>query len=68
LGLRLGTSPKTYGESVGSAVRMIQAAKEGEANPELVNTLNSIFEQVASAQEINPSAGNALLPRIPYVR
>lgn len=64
LGLQLGTFPKTYGAAVGSSVRAVLAAGD-TVNPEMVNTLNMITEQVQVAQKTNPSAGNVLLQGIP---
>lgn len=64
LGLRLGVFPKNYGAAVGASVRAVLAS-DGTVQPEMVQTLNSITEQVAQAEKTNPAAGNVLLGGIP---
>lgn len=64
MGLKLGTFPKTYGAAVGASVRAVQAGGD-QINPEMVQTLNVVAEQVAIAEKTNPSAGNVLLQGIP---
>lgn len=65
LGLKLGVFPKNYGAAVGASVRAVLASTDGTVNPEMVQTLNIITEQVAQAQQTNPAAGNVLLSGIP---
>lgn len=64
LGLRLGVFPKNYGAAVGASVRAVLAS-DGTVQPEMVQTLNVISEQVAQAEKTNPAAGNVLLGGIP---
>lgn len=64
LGLRLGVFPKNYGAAVGASVRAVLAS-DGTVQPEMVQTLNVITEQVAQAEKTNPAAGNVLLGGIP---
>ena len=64
MGLQLGTFPKTYGAAVGASVRAVLASGD-TVNPEMVNTLNMVAEQVATAEKTNPAAGNVLLQGIP---
>lgn len=64
MGLQLGTFPKTYGAAVGSSVRAVLAGGD-QINPEMVQTLNVITEQVAIASKTNPAAANTLLQGIP---
>lgn len=64
LGLRLGTFPKNYGAAVGASVRAVLSS-DGTVQPEMVQTLNVITEQVAQAEKSNPAAGNVLLGGIP---
>lgn len=65
LGLRLGVFPKNYGAAVGASVRAVLASPDGQVQPEMVQTLNTITEQVAQAKQTNPAAGNVLLQGIP---
>lgn len=64
LGLRLGVFPQSYGAAVSAAVRGVLVS-DGEVQPELVQTLNTIAEQVTQAEKSNPAAGNVLLSGIP---
>ena len=64
LGLRLGTFPKNYGAAVGASVRAVLSS-DGTVQPEMVQTLNVVAEQVAQAEKSNPAAGNVLLGGIP---
>lgn len=64
LGLRLGTFPKNYGAAVGASVRAVLAS-DGTVQPEMVQTLNTIAEQVSQAEKTNPAAGNVLLSGVP---
>ena len=64
LGLRLGVFPKNYGAAVGASVRAVLAS-DGTVQPEMVQTLNVVSEQVAQAEKTNPAAGNVLLGGIP---
>ena len=64
LGLRLGVFPKNYGAAVGASVRAVLAS-DGTVQPEMVQTLNTIAEQVAQAEKLNPAAGNVLLSGVP---
>lgn len=65
LGLKLGVFPKNYGAGVASSVRAVLASGKEGVQPELVQTLNTIAEQVAQAQQQNPAAANVLLQGIP---
>lgn len=65
LGLKLGVFPKNYGAAVGASVRAVLASTDGQVQPEMVNTLNTVAEQVAQAELTNPSAGNVMLQGIP---
>lgn len=64
LGLRLGVFPKNYGAAVGASVRAVLAS-DGTVQPEMVQVLNTVTEQVEQARKLNPSAGNVLLSGIP---
>lgn len=64
LGLRLGVFPKNYGAAVGASVRAVLTS-DGTVQPEMVQVLNTVTEQVAQARKLNPSAGNVLLSGIP---
>lgn len=64
LGLRLGVFPKNYGAAVGASVRAVLAS-DGTVQPEMVQVLNTITEQVEQARKLNPAAGNVLLSGIP---
>lgn len=64
LGLRLGVFPKNYGAAVGASVRAVLAS-DGTVQPEMVQVLNTVTEQVVQARKLNPSAGNVLLSGIP---
>lgn len=65
LGLKLGVFPKNYGAAVGASVRAVLASTDGQVQPEMINTLNTVAEQVAQAELTNPSAGNVMLQGIP---
>lgn len=65
MGLKMGVFPKNYGAGVASSVRAVLASGKEGVQPEMVQTLNTITEQVAQAQQQNPAAANVLLQGIP---
>lgn len=65
MGLKMGVFPKNYGAGVASSVRAVLASGKDGVQPEMVQTLNTITEQVAQAQQQNPAAANVLLQGIP---
>lgn len=65
-GLRFGTFPAQYGESIGQALRAVgSAGKDDEVNPVYTDTLNTVTSIVSTAMQTEPNKGSALLTALP---
>jgi len=65
-GLRFGTFPAQYGESVGQALRAVGATSpDAETNPVYTDTLNTVTSIVSTAMQTDPAKGSVLLGALP---
>lgn len=65
-GLAMGTLPKSVGETMGQAVRAIQASTpQAPVSEALVNSMNTMVSTLTVAEQKNPAARGVLLAALP---
>jgi GH24 family phage-related lysozyme (muramidase) len=66
VGLDIGQMPKSFGDTIGQALRSVAATPAGEQLPgDLVDALNSVTTSLVAAEQKNPGARAVLLGAMP---